>query len=199
MAYIIPQIEILTEQFRKFPGIGRKTAQRMAFSLLEFSNEDVEAFANALVESKRAIKECSNCSNISCDDICSICSDPERRNDLIYVVEDTKALMSIERVREFKGTYHVLHGTISPMNGVGPDKLKIKELLERVASGKVKEVILATNPTADGETTAMYITKLLKPYGVKVSLLASGLPAGGDLEYADELTLHRALEGRREV
>lgn len=187
------------EQFRKLPGIGKKTAIRLAFSVLEFSVEDADAFADAVRDAKRSVKNCSVCQNISDAEICPICADSERDNSVICVVEDAKAVMSLEKVKEFRGLYHVLHGAISPMDGIGPDKLKIAELLSRLSSGTVNEIIIATNPTVEGEATAMYLTKLIKPLGIRVSRLAYGIPVGGDLEYADEVTLMRALEGRRSM
>lgn len=196
--YIFP-LEKLIEQFRKLPGIGQKTAVRLAFALLDFSDEDVLAFADAVRGAKENVKSCRICQNISDGELCPICSDESRDRSVICVVEDAKAIMSLERVREYKGVYHVLHGAISPLNGIGPDKLKIPELLSRLGSGEVNEVIIATNPTVEGEATAMYLTKLIKPIGIKVSRLAYGIPVGGELEYADEVTLMRALEGRRSM
>lgn len=196
--YILP-LEKLIEQFRKLPGIGQKTAVRLAFALLDFSDEDVLAFADAVRGAKENVKSCRICQNISDGELCPICSDESRDRSVICVVEDAKAIMSLERVREYKGVYHVLHGAISPLNGIGPDKLKIPELLSRLGNGEVNEVIIATNPTVEGEATAMYLTKLIKPLGIKVSRLAYGIPVGGELEYADEVTLMRALEGRRSM
>jgi recombination protein RecR len=172
---------------------------RMAFSVLELSEEDATAFAEAIINAKQSIHKCPVCGNLTDKDVCYVCSDLSRDTSVICVVEDVKALMSIEKVREYKGVYHVLHGAISPVNGISPDKITIKELITRVGEGDVKEVIVATNPTQDGEVTAMYISKNLKPLGVKVTRLAYGIPVGGDLEYADEVTLYRALEGRRDV
>lgn len=199
MAEFILPLERLVEQFRKLPGIGKKTAVRLAFSVLEFTEEEADAFADALREAKRSVKNCSVCQNISDADICPICADPSRDNSVICVVEDAKAVMSLEKVKEYRGLYHVLHGAISPMDGIGPDKLKIAELLSRLSSGTANEIIIATNPTVEGEATAMYLTKLIKPLGIRVSRLAYGIPVGGDLEYADEVTLMRALEGRRSM
>lgn len=196
--YILP-LEKLIEQFRRLPGIGKKTAVRLAFSVLDFTNEEAEAFANAVLGAKSEVKFCSVCQNISDGDICSVCKDEGRDRSVICVVEDAKAVMSLEKVKEFSGVYHVLHGVISPMAQIGPDKLRIRELMARLSDGTVKEIIIATNPTVEGEATAMYLTKLIKPLGIKVSRLAYGIPVGGDLEYADEVTLMRALEGRRSM
>ena len=187
----------LAEQFGRLSGIGRKSAMRMAYSLLEFSEEEAEEFARAIVDAKRNIHLCHVCQNLTDRDLCFVCNDLDRDNSVICVVEDAKAVMSIEKVREYRGTYHVLHGVISPVNGITPDKLKLKELLARITD-EVKEVIVATNPTVEGEATAMYISRLIKPLGVKVTRLAYGVPVGADLEYADEVTLFRALEGRRD-
>ena len=199
MTEYIEAIQRLAEQFGRLPGIGRKTAMRMAFSVIELDAEAAEEFANAIIEAKQKVHECPICGNLTDKDICSVCSDTERNKQLICVVEDVRALISIEKVREFRGVYHVLGGVISPMNGVTPDKIRFAELISRVNSDNVEEVIVATNPTPDGEVTAMYISKYLKPLGIKVTRLAYGVPVGSDLEYADEITLGRALEGRREV
>lgn len=196
--YILP-LEKLIEQFRKLPGIGQKTAVRLAFALLDFSDEDAFAFADAVRGAKEQVRSCQICQNISDGELCPICADADRDRSVICVVEDAKAIMSLERVREYNGVYHVLHGAISPLNGIGPDKLKIPELLARLNSDEVKEIIIATNPTVEGEATAMYLTKLIKPLGINVSRLAYGIPVGGELEYADEVTLMRALEGRRSM
>lgn len=197
MAEFILPLERLIEQFRKLPGIGKKTAIRLAFEILDFSPEDAEEFANAIRGVKDHVHTCSVCQNISEGELCGICSDLERDRSVICVVEDARALMSIEKVREYGGVYHVLHGAISPMQGIGPDKLRIKELIARLGDGTVNEVIIATNPTVEGEATAMYLTKLIKPLGIRVSRLAYGVPVGGELEFADEVTLMRAIEGRR--
>lgn len=196
--YILP-LEKLIEQFRHLPGIGRKTAVRLAFAVLDFSDEEAFAFSDAVRAAKEQVKTCRVCQNIADGELCPICADEERDRSVICVVEDAKAVMSLEKVREYRGVYHVLHGAISPMSGVGPDKLKIPELIARLGSGEVREVIIATNPNVDGEATAMYLTKLIKPLGIKVSRLAYGIPVGGDLDYADEVTLMRALEGRRSM
>lgn len=193
--YILP-LEKLIEQFRRLPGIGQKTAVRLAFAVLDYTDEEAKAFAEAIIGAKENVKTCSVCQNISDGDLCPVCADENRDRSVICVVEDAKAVMSLEKVREYTGVYHVLHGAISPMAGIGPDKLRIPELLARL-DDKVREVIIATNPTVEGEATAMYLTKLIKPLGIKVSRLAYGIPVGGELEYADEVTLMRAIEGRR--
>lgn len=198
MAEQIESLARLTEYFQRLSGVGKKTAQRLAFSVLDFSDEDAEDFARAILDAKKNIHCCRVCQDLTDKDVCSVCSDERRDRTTVCVVEDTKAVMALERVKEYRGLYHVLHGAISPMNGVSPNDLKIKELLERLKDDEIKEVIIATNPTVEGETTAMYIAKLLKPLDIKVSRLAYGVPVGGDLEYADEVTLYRALEGRRE-
>lgn len=198
MAEQIEALQRLTEYFQRLSGIGKKTAMRLAFSVLDLPDEDAESFARAILEAKRNIHYCSVCQDLTDKDVCSVCSDLRRDRSTICVVEDTKAVMALEKVKEYRGLYHVLHGAISPMNGVSPNDLKIKELLERLKDDEVKEIIIATNPTVEGETTAMYLAKLLKPFEIKVSRLAYGIPVGGDLEYADEVTLFRALEGRRE-
>lgn len=196
MAEYLPPLEKLIEQFRKLPGVGRKSAVRMAFSIIELSDEMVQNFSESILEAKKQICNCSICHNLSVDDVCTICSDSTRNHSLICVVEDAKAIMAFEKVRGFRGVYHVLGGVISPINGVTPDKLAISDLVKRVNDG-AEEVIIATNPTVEGETTATYISKLLKPTGVTVTRLAYGIPVGGDIEYADEVTLNRAIEGRR--
>jgi recombination protein RecR len=196
--YIAP-VERLIEAFRALPGIGRKTATRMAFGILDFSREQTEAFAQALIEAKEQIRPCRVCQNLCDSELCSVCADSERDTSVLCVVEDARALMAMEKVREYRGVYHVLGGVLSPLNGVGPDQLHIPALMKRLEEGSVKEVILATNPTVEGETTAMYLTRLIKPLGIKVSRLAYGIPVGGDLEYADAVTLLRAVEGRQEM
>ncbi len=188
-------LERLCDKFRSLEGIGKKTAMRLALSVVDMDRASVEEFADALVSVKNELQFCSCCQNISSGEICDICASDSRDRSVICVVEDYRAAMAVEKVREFKGLYHVLHGVISPMKGIGPDKLKIKELLSRL-DGSVTEVILATNPTPEGETTAMYLARLLSPLGIKTSRIANGMPVGGDLDYADELTLRRALEGR---
>lgn len=194
--YLAP-LEKLIEQFRKLPGVGRKSAVRMAFSVIEMTDEAVESFSAAVLDAKKQICNCEICHNLSVDNICPICADSTRNQSLICVVEDAKAILAFEKVRGFRGVYHVLGGVISPINGITPDKLAISDLVKRVAENSVTEVIIATNPTVEGETTATYISKLLKPTGVIVTRLAYGIPVGGDIEYADEVTLNRAIEGRR--
>jgi recombination protein RecR len=191
-------IEKLIEEFGKLPGIGSKTAQRLTLHVLNLPKEEVEEFANALVKARGTIKYCSICGNFTDSDPCAICSNPNRDKSTICVIEQPKDIMTIEKVREFNGVYHVLHGTISPMQGRGPDDIKLKELITRV-NNDLKEIIVATNPNIEGEATAMYISKILKPFGVKVTRIAHGIPVGGDLEYADEVTLSKALEGRKEI
>lgn len=199
MADYIEALQVLTEQFSHLEGVGKKTAQRMAFSVLDMTDEEVQGFAAALVNAKRKIHLCPICQNLTDRDVCPVCADSTRDTGVVCVVSDVRTLISMEKVREYKGVYHVLHGVISPMSGVTPDQLKIKELLTRVAAGNVREVIVATNPDVEGEATAMYLGRLLKPMEVKVTRLAYGVPVGADLEYADEVTLFRALEGRRDV
>lgn len=199
MSYYSPSIEKLIEAFEKLPSIGSKTAARLAFYILNASEEETTEFINAIKNAKKNLKYCSKCYNISDTDPCTICGNPARDASTICVVEDVRDVVAMERTHEFKGVYHVLHGSISPMNGVGPDDIKIKELLSRLMDGQVKEIILATNPRVEGEATAMYISKLVKPLGIKVTRIAHGIPVGGDLEYTDEVTLSRALEGRREL
>jgi len=199
MAYYSPSIEKLIESFEKLPSIGHKTAQRLAFYMLDISKEEAEEFVQSIIDAKNNLHFCSKCFNISDTDPCEICSNSKRDENVICVVEDVRDVVAMERTHEYNGLYHVLHGTISPMNGVGPDDIKIKELIKRLMDGKVKEVILATNPRVEGEATAMYISKLLKPMGIKVTRIARGIPIGGDLEYTDEVTLAKALEGRSEI
>lgn len=189
----------LIEEFEKLPGIGHKTAQRLAFHVLNLPQEKADNLANAIREAKAKIRYCSICSNLTDTDPCGICRSTSRDASVICVVEDPRDVVAMEKIREFKGLYHVLHGAISPMEGIGPEDIKIKELLARLKDGSVKEVILATNPNIEGEATAMYISKLLKPLGIKATRIAHGIPVGGDLEYADEVTLAKALEGRREI
>ena len=188
-------IEKLIEESAKLPSIGKKSAQRLTLHILNLPKDEVEEFANALVKARGTIKYCSVCGNFTDTDPCAICSNPNREKDIICVVEQPKDIMTMEKVKEFNGLYHVLHGTISPMQGRGPQDIRIRELVARM-SGDVKEVIVATNPTIEGEATAMYISKILKPLDVKVTRIAAGIPVGGDLEYADEVTLSKALEGR---
>ena len=196
----------LAEQFKKLPGIGKKTAARLAYHVLDYSDAQAQSFADAILDAKRLICRCSICQNISDSEICSICSQSKRRKDIICLVEDPRDVAAIEKLGEFDGVYHVLGGVISPLDGKGPDKLKIRELLDRINILQQEngtdfeiEVIAATNPNVEGEATAMYISRLLKPLGVKVTRLAKGIPVGGDLEYADDVTLFKAIEGRVEI
>ena len=198
MEYTKPLAKLI-EYFQKLPSIGPKTAQRLALYMIKMPDYEVENFASSMIEAKRTIKYCEVCFNMSSDSPCEICSSANRNKELICVVAETKDLMAIERTNEYKGVYHVLGGLIYPMDGIGPDDIRVRELLERVHSADIKEIILAINPTVEGEATSMYLTKLLKPFGVKVSRIAFGLPLGSELEYADELTLLKALEGRREL
>ena len=199
MSLYSPSIEKLIEAFEKLPSIGNKTAARLAFYMLNCSEEETNEFVSSIINAKKNLKYCSVCYNISDTDPCNICGNPKRNKSVICVVEDVRDVVAMEKTHEFKGVYHVLHGSISPMNGVGPDDIKIKELLSRLMGGEVKEVILATNPRVEGEATAMYLSKLIKPLGVKVTRIAHGIPVGGDLEYTDEITLTKALEGRTEM
>ena len=194
----IEALDILAEKFARLPGVGKKSAERLAFAVLEYSPEDVEAFARAMTEAKQKIHRCPICQNLTDREVCPICSDQNRDQTVICVVEDPRAVMAFERVRTFRGTYHVLHGLISPMSGITPDALALRELLARLEDERVREVIVATGATTEGEATAMYLSRLLRPLGVKVTRLAHGIPFGGALEYADEITLSRALEGRRD-
>ncbi len=198
MAEYIESLQRLAEQFGRLEGIGKKNAMKMAFSVLDMTDEEAEEFARAILDAKQNIHLCPICQNITDKDICSICADAQRDRSVVCVVSDPRVVISMEKVREYKGQYHVLHGVISPMNGITPDKLKIKELLARIGEGEIDEVIVATNPTVEGEATAMYIARLLKPLDIKVTRLAYGVPMGSDLEYADEVTLFRAIEGRRD-
>lgn len=199
MSLYSPSIEKLIESFERLPSIGHKTAARLAFHILNSSEEETNEFISSIVNAKKNLKYCSKCYNISDTDPCIICGNPKRDTSIICVVEDVRDIIAMEKTHEFKGVYHVLHGSISPMNGVGPDDIKIKELLARLTEGQVKEVILATNPRVEGEATAMYLSKLIKPLGITVTRIAHGIPVGGDLEYTDEITLTKALEGRREL
>jgi recombination protein RecR len=189
----------LVEEFQKLPGIGPKSAQRMAFHILKMSRNEVIKFSDAIVEAKDKIKYCSICFNLSGENPCEVCADKKRDKSMICVVAETRDLLALERTREYKGLYHVLQGVISPLEGISPQDLRIKEIIERLQNSEVTEVILALNPSVEGEATSMYISRLIKPVGIKVSRIAFGLPVGGDLEYADEITLAKALEGRREV
>ena len=196
--YVLP-LQRLIEQFAKLPGIGKKTAVRLALSVLDLSEPEAQDFADVILAAKRDIKKCSVCSNICTGEICDICSDDTRDQSIVCVVKDAKAVMAFEKVREYNGTYHVLDGVLSPINGIGPDDINLASLLSRISRGDIKELIIATNPTVEGETTAMYISRLVSSLGIKVTRLAYGVPVGGDLEYADEVTLHRAIEGRKEI
>ncbi|MBP3437661.1 MAG: recombination protein RecR [Clostridia bacterium] len=194
--YVLP-LGRLIDSFRKLPGIGSKTATRLAFAVLNLSEEDAANFASAILESKNDIHTCPVCCNLTLEGLCPICADAERDGSMLCVVETPKDVMAFERVREYRGVYHVLGGVLSPMNGITPEMLHIKELLSRLEDDTVKEILIATNPNVEGEATASYLARLLKPFGVKISRLAYGLPVGSDLEYTDEVTLHRAIEGRR--
>lgn len=196
MAYNLAPLQNLIDQFERMQGIGHKTAQRMAFYVLGLSDEEAKAFADAITDAHTKIKQCKICCDLADDELCPICKSDARDKSVICVVEDPRDVAAIERTHEYKGTYHVLHGAISPMDNIGPDQIRIKELIARLSDGNVEEVIMATNPTVEGEATAMYISRLLKPMGITVSRLAYGVPVGADLEYADEVTLSRAIEGR---
>ena len=198
MADYIASLEILAEQFGRLAGVGKRTAMRLAFSVLDMSRDEAERFAQAILDAKDKIHFCPVCQNLTDLEVCPICADPARDHATICVVQDTKAVMSMERVREYRGVYHVLHGALSPMNGVTPDKLRLRELMERIGGNDINEIIIATNPTVEGEATAMYIARLLKPAGIKTTRLAYGIPVGGELVYADEVTLSISLDGRRE-
>ena len=199
MNYNIVPLTELINQFSRLPGIGKKTAQRLAYSILEQPPERARQFADALINAREKIHFCATCQSLTDLDVCQICADDRRDKSVICVVEDPRDVMAFERTREYRGVYHVLHGVISPLDNIGPDKLRIKELMARLSDGSVKEIIMATNPTIEGEATASYISRLVKPMGIKVTRLAYGIPVGGDLEYADEYTLARALEGRNEI
>lgn len=198
-AYRVIPLTKLIEQFERLPGIGKKSAQRLAFHVLAMPRDKARQFADVILEAHDKIKRCAVCQSLTESELCPVCSDQERDHSTICVVESSQDVLAFERTREYHGLYHVLHGLISPMDGVGPDQLTIKELLTRLTGDTVNEVIMATNPTVEGEATAMYVAKLLKPMGVKVTRLAYGIPVGGNLEYADEVTLYRALEGRSEI
>jgi len=189
----------LVDELGRLPGIGPKSAQRIAFYLLRVPTEDALRLADAIVSMKEQVTTCTKCFNVAEGDLCSFCTDPRRDTSVLCVVEDPRDIVAVEKTQEFRGRYHVLQGALNPIEGIGPEQLRVKELLTRIGEGEVNEVILCTNPNLEGEATAMYLARLLKPLGVKVTRIASGLPVGGDLEYADELTLGRALEGRREV
>lgn len=199
MSFFPPTLENLIDKFAALPGVGKKSAQRLAFHVLSLPDGEARAFADAIIEAKESVHCCPVCQNLTDGELCSVCGDNKRDKGIICVVAEPRDVLSFERSREFGGVYHVLHGVMSPMNHIGPDDLKIKELVSRVAGGEVREVIMATNPDTEGDTTAMYLFRLLSPFGVKVTRLAYGIPVGSNLEYADEATLLRALEGRREM
>ena len=199
MEYNVLPLAKLIEQFERLPGIGKKTAQRLAYFVLQMSDDDAKEFSEAIVDAHKKIKYCKICKNLTDQDLCHVCRNNSRDKSIICVVEDPRDVVALEKTGEFFASYHVLHVAISPLNGIGPEQIYIKELLSRISTEPIKEVIMATNPTVEGEATAMYISKLLKPLGVKVTRLAYGIPVGGDLEYADEVTLSRALMGRSEI
>lgn len=197
--YYPEPISKLIDSFTKLPGIGPKTAVRLAFYVIDMNEDDVVDFSKALVNAKRELSYCTVCGHITDQEVCSVCSDSSRDQSVVCVVEDSKDVIAMEKMKEFNGTYHVLHGSISPMDGIGPEDINVPDLISRLKDEKIKEVILATNPNIEGEATAMYISRLVKPSGIITSRIAHGLPMGGDLEYADEVTLAKSLEGRREV
>lgn len=199
MTEMPPSLERLIEQFRHIPSIGKKTAARMAFSILDYSDEEAQLLMNAIADAKKNITACPVCFGISESGLCSVCADLRRDKSVICVVEDYRALMALERVHDYNGLYHVLHGVLSPLEGIGPDKLRIRELLERIKNTETREIVIATNPDVEGEATAVYLFKLLNPMGLRISRLAYGMPVGGDLEYTDEGTLSKALSGRRDM
>ena len=199
MAYSVPPLDRLVECFERLPSIGRKTAQRLALYMLTADAKVAKEFCEAITEAKEKIHYCKQCQNLTDREICSVCSSATRDQSLICVVEQPQDVMAFERMREYNGLYHVLHGALSPMDGIGPDSIKIKELVARLSDDKVKEIIIATDPTVEGETTASYLSRLIKPFGIKVTRLAYGVPVGADLEYADEVTLARAFAGRNEL
>jgi len=199
MSIYTPALQKLIDELGKLPGVGPKSAQRIAFHLIKIPEQDALNLADAIQQAKQKVRFCETCFNMSDEEICEICSDSQRDSSLVCVVEEPRDIVALERTREYKGLYHVLQGAINPIDGIGPEQLKIRELLERLKGNTVIEVILCTNPNIEGEATAMYLAKLIEPLGIQVSRIASGLPVGGDLEYADELTLGRALEGRRNI
>ena len=199
MKFFAPSVEHLIDEFARLPGVGRKSAQRLAFYILNQPKETAQQLADAILEAKESVFTCSICQNLTDSEMCPICANPTRDHSVICVVADPRDVLAFERTREFNGVYHVLHGTISPLNHVGPDDIRIRELLQRVADNDIREVIIATNPDTEGEATAMYLSRLLRPFGVTVTRLAYGIPVGGNLEYIDEVTLMRALEGRKEI
>ena len=196
----IKSLDVLADQFGHLPGVGKRSAQRLAFAVVDMKEEDAQKFAEAILEAKKNIHCCPRCQNLTDLEVCPVCTDETRDKTTVCVVQDTRSLMAIEKIREYHGLYHVLHGLISPMQGITPESIKLRELIERVAAHpEIQEIIIATNPTAEGEATAMYISRLIKPSGIKVTRIANGIPVGGELEYADEVTLRRALEGRSEM
>lgn len=199
MSMFPASLENLIDKFASLPGVGKKSAQRLAFHILSLPDEDAVSFANAILEAKSGVHCCKVCQNLTENDICAICSSDLRDHTTICVVSDPKDVVSFERGKEYNGTYHVLHGTLSPLNHIGPDDIKIKELLYRLADENIEEVIMATNPDAEGEATAMYLSRLIKPFNIKVTRLAYGIPVGSSLEFADDATLNRAIEGRIEI
>ena len=199
MSGFTPSLDKLIEQFARLPSVGRKSAQRLAFHILEMSDADAERFTQTILNARESIHRCEICCNLTDGEICSVCTSPSRDKSVICVVEDPRDVIAIERTHEYNGLYHVLHGAISPMNDISPEDICIKELLKRLSDENVKEIIMATNPTVEGEATAMYISRIIKPLGINVSRLAYGVPVGADLEYADEFTLIRAIEGRNEL
>lgn len=199
MARNVVPLTNLVEQFERMPGIGHKSAQKLAFYILNMSKDEAQKFADNIILAHEKIHRCSVCCDLTDSDVCSVCSDEKRDRSVICVVESSKDVIAIERTHEYNGLYHVLHGSISPMNGIGPDEITVKELISRLSDSSIEEIIMATNPTVEGEATSMYISRLIKPMGIKVSRLAYGVPVGADLEYADEITLTRALEGRQQL
>jgi len=199
MSFFPPSLEILIDKFASLPGIGKKSAQRLAFHVLSLPEGEAESFAAAILDAKASVHCCPVCQNLTDGELCAVCADARRDRSVICVVAEPRDVLSFERSREYKGLYHVLHGVMSPMNHIGPDDLKISELIARISEDEVHEVIMATNPDTEGDTTAMYISRLVKPFNVKVTRLAYGIPVGSNLEYADDATLTRALEGRREM
>lgn len=199
MKFFAPSVENLIDEFAKLPGIGRKSAQRLAFHVLNLPKEQAQKFADAIMNAKETVHTCPKCQNLTDQELCPICADAARDHSVICVVTDPKDVIAFEKTREFRGVYHVLHGTISPLNHIGPDDIRIRELLHRVAEEDIREVIIATNPDTEGEATAMYIARLLRPFSIRVTRLAYGIPVGGHLEYIDEVTLMRALEGRQDI
>ncbi len=199
MSGFTPSLDKLIEQFARLPSVGRKSAQRLAFHILEMSEKDARNFTDTILNARESIHRCEICCNLTDGEVCSVCNSPSRDKSVICVVEDPRDVIAIERTHEFNGLYHVLHGAISPMNDISPEDICIKELLKRLSDENIKEIIMATNPTVEGEATAMYISRIIKPLGINVSRLAYGVPVGADLEYADEFTLIRAIEGRKEL